>query len=183
MGDVGRGSESQWLKRMTNVAGNPTEKAISEMGLVQPSNRNVTKQNTSEARKKPAGMILSAYTGNSRANSPTRVSGLGSVGALDQTVEIRFKPANPIQSHKMMRGKKTGLKAPPKSANSRPIVEKSSAKGVSNSAMAPIDFSVSTGYPLNETEFLAIVNIAGFATHHFKPAALIKLMLDAYSAR
>ncbi len=60
MGDVGRGSESQWLKRMTNAPGNPTEKAISETGLVQPSNRNVTKQNTSEARKKPAGMILSA---------------------------------------------------------------------------------------------------------------------------
>jgi hypothetical protein len=127
--------------------------------------------------------------GNSRANSPTRAIGLASVGVRDHKVVIRFKPANPTQSHKMMRGKKTGLKAPPKSANSKPIVEKSSAKGVSNSATAPIDLSVSTGYPLNEIEVIAIatavaiVAITGFATHHFKPAALIKLMLDSYSAR
>ena len=183
MGDVGRGSDSQWLKSMTNAPGNPTEKAMSETGLVQPSNHNVTKQNTNEAKKKPAGMMASAYMGNSRASSPTRANGLASDGARRHTVDTRFMPANPTHSHKIMRGKKTGLKAPPKSANFKPIVEKSSAKGMSNSAMAPIDFSVSTSYPLNEIGGFAIATVKRFATDHFKPAALIKLMLDSYSAR
>jgi hypothetical protein len=129
------------LNSKTRLAGNPIENEASHNGLVILKLTRQMTQNSIEANKKPRGIMVKAY----KTKAPAIANALlkaGLLGACCCTNSItKLIDANTIKSQSTMRGKNTGLNAPPKSAKRIWVVEASSAIGTSTKIMAVIDRS------------------------------------------
>jgi hypothetical protein len=139
---VGKGSINTWLKSKTRLAGNPIENAATHNGLVILKLTRQMTQNSIEANKNPRGIMVKAY----KTKAPAITNALlnaGLLGACWCTNSItKLIDANAMKSQSTMRGKNTGLNAPPKSAKCIWVVETSSAIGISTKMMAVIDRSL-----------------------------------------